>query len=104
MDAAVKVDDVVVADGGETALAVPAVDVGDCEGLAFGGGGAMDYYICDFTHDDWGLLGRIGPLLMLMLGGIGPLLLLMLGRIGRMGRIRIGDFCCLGYSLAWAIL
>ena len=50
VDAAVKVDDVVVADLGETALAVPTVNVGDGEGLAFGRGGTMDYYRIDFSH------------------------------------------------------
>ena len=50
MDAAVKVDDVVIADGGEAALAVPAVDVGDGERLAFRGGGTMDDDVSDFSH------------------------------------------------------
>ena len=31
-------------------LAVPAVDVGDGEGLAFGRGGAMDYDVSDLSH------------------------------------------------------
>lgn len=32
------------------ALAVPAVDVGDGEGLAFGGGRAMDDDVSDLSH------------------------------------------------------
>ena len=50
VDAAVKVDDVVVADLGETALAVPTVNVGDSEGLAFGRGRAMYDDAIDFSH------------------------------------------------------
>ena len=50
VDAAVKVDNKVIADGGESALAVPTVDIGDGERLAFGGGGTVDYYCGDFSH------------------------------------------------------
>ena len=42
MDAAVKVNHIMVADAVETTLAVPAVDVGDGEGLVFCGRGTMD--------------------------------------------------------------
>ena len=50
VNSAVEVDDVVVADLGEATLTVPAVDVGDGEGLAFRSGGAMDDDGIYFSH------------------------------------------------------
>ena len=50
MDAAVEVDDVVVAYAAEPALAVPLVDVGNGEGLAFGRRAAMDDDFRDGPH------------------------------------------------------
>ena len=50
VDCAVEVDDVVVAYLGEATLTMPAVDVSDGEGLAFGCGGAMDDYQIYFSH------------------------------------------------------
>ena len=51
VNAAVKVNDIVVSDAVETTLAVPAVDVGDGEGLSFGCGGAMDDDVVYFAHE-----------------------------------------------------
>lgn len=50
VDSAVEVDDVVVAYLGEATLTMPAVDVSDGEGIAFGCGGAMDDDVSDFSH------------------------------------------------------
>ena len=50
MDRAVSVDDVVVADAAEPALAVPSVDVGKGEGQAFLGGAAMDDDFVNCSH------------------------------------------------------
>ena len=51
VDAAVKVNHIVVADAVETTLAVPAVDVGDGERLVLGGGGTMDDDVVYFAHE-----------------------------------------------------
>ena len=65
VDAAVKVNHIMVADAVETTLAVPAVDVGDGEGLVFCGRRTVDYYFVDGSHKfrelgmgDWGLIGK----------------------------------------------
>ena len=64
VDAAVKVNHIVVADAVETTLAVPAVDVGNGEGLVFCGRRTVDYYFVDGSHDfrelgmgDWEMNG-----------------------------------------------
>lgn len=50
MDAAVTINDEVVADLTEASGAMPAVDVLDCVVFAFGGGTAMDDDFGDFSH------------------------------------------------------
>ena len=66
VDAAVKVNHIVVADAVETTLAVPAVDVGNGEGLVFCGRRTVDYYFVYFAHDSF-FIGRIG--ILCLLGG-----------------------------------
>ena len=48
---AVEVDDVVVADGVEATLTMPAVYIGNCEGLALCRCRTMDYYCINCTHN-----------------------------------------------------
>lgn len=50
MDAAVQVDYVVVANGVEAPGAVPTVQVLDGKVAAGGGGAAVDYDFCYFSH------------------------------------------------------
>ena len=50
VDAAVKVNHIVVADAVETTLAVPAVDVGDGEGLVFCGRRTVDNDVVYLAH------------------------------------------------------
>lgn len=56
VDCAVKVDEIVVADGAEASLAVPEVDFGHADVAAGGGGGAVDDDFGDGAHGS----GRIG--------------------------------------------
>ena len=66
VDAAVKVNHIMITDTVKSSLAVPAVNVSDGERLAFGGGGAVNYYFVDCSHDCF-FLGRIG--ILCLLGG-----------------------------------
>ena len=59
VDAAVKVDHIVVADAVETTLAVPAVDVGDGEMFVFCGRRTVDDDVVYLAHD-WGLIKMDG--------------------------------------------
>lgn len=51
VNAAVEVDDVVIAYAAESTLTMPAVDVGNGEVSALFGGGAMEDDFGDVTHD-----------------------------------------------------
>ena len=50
MDAAIEIDDIVVANAGEAACMMPPVDVGNGEGLAFSGCTTVDDDFVDCSH------------------------------------------------------
>lgn len=73
----VEVDDEMVAAAFPSLGLVPAIDVGDCEGFACGGRGAVDDNVFRIVHGLWGLSGDSGSGAGSIFEGRGGMMLLM---------------------------